>query len=237
MSDNPEIKILDALKAKYDESFKMINLVFSDEQNAYIFEARPREIKDIKFQGLFSDKIIEDSYPNHFISHEIDEIMNDHISNLSNTYAYDSEITSNYSHKFGEKIISLKEFLEDEKMKKTIHIFLYFFDIPKSSNDELIKNLRSIANKVAEITHDKFGMWTGFWPAGFLEDQNFDDLNFGFNSVEMEDADNIMNKAQYLAKVISFDVVNQKMEEINEEDLFEIMGDYNFDKGYENKEF
>ena len=79
MSENPEIKILDALKEKYDESFKMINYVFSDEQNAYIFEARPRKIKDLKFQGLFTDKIVEDSYPNHYFSFSADEIMKEHI--------------------------------------------------------------------------------------------------------------------------------------------------------------
>lgn len=230
-----EIKqgIKNVLKQKYSEEFEITDLYFEKGLNAYQFEAVPKKEKDISFHGTYNElnedikKQIHDSYPNKYLGYEATHYLKSLLGNNSENVALDVAVYSYQKHGFGEEVPVMDDFLQNRSEKSTISNFLYFFRVPTSADDEIIDTIRQIIKGLHLKYGNNYYLEIGFWPEGFLENKSFERLTFGFNSTSHEDADNLLNKIQYMDKVLQVKIVNNSINKMDNNMIFSWIQDFN----------
>jgi len=222
------------LKAKYNEEFVVHDQYFDKSLNLYVFEASPKNEEQIRFEGNFderasskNDRIDHDAYPNEKFSHEAGEYYESLFPNKQLKHYASASVNTNYHHEFGNLVPAWDAYVKDRGSQSTIRMNTYFFEIPDRPFHQIVVTLRAILEELQIKYENNFSLYSGFWPEGFLEDKNLEELSFGFNSTSDQDADNLINKMQYLEKVLFIKIIGGSVEDIDEQKLFNLIKDDN----------
>lgn len=229
-----EKQISRTLEAKYDEEFTVLEHSFDKALNIYTFKAHPSANDQVIFEGDFDErekevknKIDSDGYVNSKYSWEAGDFYESLFPNKELKLKVATSVYSYYQHEFGSKVPDWDDYLENRDERSTIRMNCYFFDIPDGPYHQLVITMEAII----ELLHEKYGnnysIYTGFWPSGFLEDFDFEKMTVGFESTSMEDADNLLNKMQYLSKEFFVKIVNRSIEKLTDERIYSLIKDHN----------
>ena len=231
---NMEKQIAEALEAKYQESFKITDVVFAKGLNLYEFTASPKKNKKLQFQGQFDERkpspaeqLVTDSYPNHNLSFSAQERFQKMVHPLFSPVATSCTVYSRTTHTFGKSVISMADFLENRNPKSTIRHNMYVFQSPESPADPMINNIQQIIGQLAETYGSDFSLFIGFWNPSFLEGKNFEKLTWGFESTSHEDADDILNVMSSMDHVLFLKVISSAGKNLSHEEIFKLMEKHN----------
>jgi hypothetical protein len=226
-------KIENTLKLKYKEDFNVIEHYFEKGLNLYQFKANPLKNKEIVFGGTFDERVVSehnkissDGFINSKYAYEASLFYKSLFSGKNLTHVAQASVYSRYEHTFGTTVPSWTDYLKKRENGSTIRNNTYFFTIPETPDDQLVKTLRAAIESLHDKYRNEYSIYVGFWPEGFLEDLNFDDLTFGFETTSMEDADNLLNVMQYLSKVFFVKIINGSIESLTHERIFELIKDH-----------
>ncbi|GLR16688.1 hypothetical protein [Portibacter lacus] len=232
--NNMEEQIEESLALKYAEPFKVIDQYFDKSLNVYTFTASPKANDDIVFEGNYDEresneqkKILNDGYPNIKYSYQAGVYFESLFPNKELKHEAQASVYSKYDHTYGTLVPEWDEYLEDRKDGSTIRMNCYFFEVPDQPYHQTVVTLFGIMETLHEKYENNYSVYAGFWPKGFLEDKNLEDLTFGFEATKQEDADDLLSVMQYLAKVVFIKIVNGTLEGLDEEKLFELIKDFN----------
>lgn len=222
------------LKLKYKESFKVADYSFDKGQNLYLFSAHPIDYPEIIFEGTYDEredseenKIDNDGYVNAKFSFEAGLFYESLFPNKELLHVAQASVYSKYIHSFGTKVPEFNTYLQNRIEGSTIRNNTYFFSVPDSPYHQTVVTIQAITESLFMKYGNEFSVYVGFWPEGFLDDKNLEDLTFGFESTSMDDADNLLNVMQYLSKVLFIKVVNGSIEELTHEKLYELIKPHN----------
>lgn len=234
MNENISKQIENLLEDKYSEGFKVTESNFEKGLNAYTFTAHPSANPEIIFTGEYDErdadpkkKLSTDSYVNNSLSYEGTVYFESLFPNKELTHVAQTEIYSNMMHTWGNKVIDLSSFLENRPDGSTVLMNSYFFDIPDEPYHQIVVTIRAVLEELQMKYKNNYAFYTGFWPEGFLEDKEFSELTWGFNATTMDDADEVLNVFQYLAKVLFFKIVSGSIDTLDEEKLFQLIEPHN----------
>jgi hypothetical protein len=222
------------LKLKYKESFKVTDSSFDKGLNLYLFSAHPIDKPEIIFEGTYDEredseenKIDNDGYVNSKFSYEASVFYEEQFPNKELTHVAKTSVYSRYEHQFGNPLISWNEYLSERLDGSTIRNNTYFFSIPDGPYHQTVITLQAVIESLHMKYKNNFSVYVGFWPEGFLDDQDINELTFGFENTKMEDADNLLNVMQYLSKVLFIKIVNGSIASLTHEKLYELIKPHN----------
>lgn len=229
-----ETQIQNALSSKYNEEFKVVNQYFDKSLNVYTFTAHPENNSSILFEGNFDERqnrveeqITHDAYPNTKFSFEAGQYFESLFPNKQLKHEAQASVVSAYEHLYGKKVPEWDEYLNDRPDGSTIRMNCYFFEVPDQPYHQIIVTLFGVMETLQLKYKNNYSVYAGFWPKGFLDDKNLEDLTFGFESTKQDDADDLLTVMQYLAKEVFIKIVNGSLDGLNEEKVFELVKDYN----------
>ncbi|WP_235299119.1 hypothetical protein [Portibacter marinus] len=227
-------EIASTLKAKYSEEFTVKEAYFDKSQNLYLFVAHPAAQPEIEFEGTYDEreseeanKIDHDAYPNEKFSYQAGQYYKSLFPNKELKHIASASVHTDYKHKFGNEVPEWSEYLDKRSPKSTVKMNTYFFEIPDRPFHQIVVTLRAILEEMHSKYNNNYSLYAGFWPKGFLEGKNLDEMTFGFDATSEEDADHLINKMQYLQKVLFIKIVNGSVDQIDEEKLFHLIKDDN----------
>ncbi len=233
MKTSMKVQIERALKEKYAVRFDVSDSYFEVGLNLYVFTAAETNNPKIIFEGNFDERqkdvkkqITSDGYINQKFSYEAQDYFS---SLLDKKYgkAIGASVYSRLEHRFGDAVPSLNEYLKNRVEESTIRSNRYVFEIPKSPNDPVVAEIGKMLRGLHKKYGNKYSLYVGFWPPGFLEGKKLEDLTFGFEATSMEDADNLLNVMQYMERVFFVKVVNGSIDQLTNEKIFELIMPFN----------
>lgn len=223
-----------ALTEKYQEKFSVSEVYFEKGLNLYQFTASPKSEAKIQFEGQFDernsvvkDQIIHDAYPNMKFSYEAAKFYDGLFPNRTLKLVASASVNSMYKHQYGTKVPSLDDQLKNRKTGSTIRMNTYFFEVPNNAYHQTVVTIRAVLEELHAKYGNNYSLYVGFWPEGFLEGKKLEELSFGFEATSQNDADNLLNKMQYLSKVLFIKITSGAIDSLDEEQLFELIKDYN----------
>jgi hypothetical protein len=233
-TNNMETQIQNALAAKYDEQFEVVDQYFDKSLNVYTFTAHPESNASILFEGNFDerqreveDQITNDAYPNTKFSFAAGQYFENLFPNKQLKHVAKASVYSAYQHNYGNKVPDWDEYLEERPEGSTIRMNTYFFEVPDQPYHQSIVTLFGVMETLQLKYKNNYSVYAGFWPKGFLEGKKLEDLSFGFEATKQEDADDLLTVMQYLAKEVFIKIVNGSLDGLDEEKVFELVKDYN----------